>query len=129
MAAENRILSWEVLQKKGWQGPGIFPLCKNNIEDIDHLFVHCSFTQTVWDKISILLKLKKRWTGTSFNVCFDSWAKDKNVSNNLAVLLCWYIWLERNQVIFEEKAPSVWAVTCKTLRAHNSCSHSKKSAL
>jgi len=44
MAVENKILSWEFLQKKGWQGPDFCPLCKNDVEDIDHLFLQCSFT-------------------------------------------------------------------------------------
>ena len=88
MAAENRILSWDVLQKKGWQGPDFCPLCKNDVEDIDHLFVQCSFTQTVWDRLSIMLKLNFRWTVTSFNDCFDSWTKDKVVSNNMGALSC-----------------------------------------
>jgi hypothetical protein len=86
MVAENRILTWEVLQKKGWQGPGICPLCRNNNEDIDHLFVHCSFTHTVWAITSFFLNVKKWWTGNTFNDCIASWVMDKIVSNNLAML-------------------------------------------
>jgi hypothetical protein len=58
LAADNRILTWEVLNKKGWEGPGICILCKHNTEDINHLFVHCSFSKTVWSRIPIGYILK-----------------------------------------------------------------------
>jgi len=44
-------------KKRGWKGLGICPLCKNNTEDINHL--HCIFSETVWARISFLLKVKK----------------------------------------------------------------------
>jgi ribonuclease HI len=36
----------------------------------------------------------------------------------LAALTCWYIWLERNKAIFEERSPSVSAVVYKILGSH-----------
>jgi hypothetical protein len=51
MAAKNKILTLKVLQKKGWHGPSICPLCKIDVEEIDHMFVHFSFTHSVWDRI------------------------------------------------------------------------------
>jgi hypothetical protein len=41
MVVENKILTWQVLQGKGWQGPDQCPLCKADNEDVDHLLVHC----------------------------------------------------------------------------------------
>jgi hypothetical protein len=46
------LLTWDILQKKGWEGPGICILCKLGTEDNNHLFLHCIFTQTVWSRIS-----------------------------------------------------------------------------
>ena len=46
-AATNGILTWDILQKKGREGPGMCILCKLSTEDINHLFIHCIFTQQV----------------------------------------------------------------------------------
>jgi hypothetical protein len=43
LAMDNRILTWDILQKKGWVGPSICHLCKQNFEDNTHLFIQCSF--------------------------------------------------------------------------------------
>jgi hypothetical protein len=88
--------------------------------------VHCPFTQTVWDRLSFVRNQICRWLGTSLSGCFDSWTKDITVPNTLVVHICWYIWLERNLFIFEDKAPSVWAVICKTIRVQSSCSSTQK---
>ena len=41
LAVRNRILTWENLQKKGKQGPGICVLCKNDEETTEHIFTKC----------------------------------------------------------------------------------------
>jgi hypothetical protein len=55
MAAEKKILTWDALQKKGWEGPGVFYLCKHDYEDINHIFIHCTFLKTVWARLTLLL--------------------------------------------------------------------------
>jgi hypothetical protein len=37
------------LQKRGWPNNAICPLCSRSPESIDHLLVHCRFTQRLWD--------------------------------------------------------------------------------
>jgi ribonuclease HI len=76
-------------------------------------------------KFHILLKQKFHWKGLSLSDCFDSWLKDKSVPIKLVVHLCWYVWIERNQVIFEDKSPSIWAVIYKTIRAQSPCTSSQ----
>jgi hypothetical protein len=44
----------------------------------------------------------------------------------MSSLTCWFIWLERNKVIFYEKSPSVWAVVYKTLGSLNRLPQSQK---
>jgi hypothetical protein len=72
LAAENKILTWQVLQGKGWQGPGRCPLCKSEIENVDHLFVHCRFIQTVWESLAICLNKHFRWNGRTLCHCFEA---------------------------------------------------------
>jgi hypothetical protein len=80
------------------------------------MFVLFSFTHSVWDRMSNFLKQNFYWMCTSLSDCFDSWTKDKTIPNTLAIHLCWFVWLERNQVTFKDKSPSIWVVICKTLR-------------
>jgi hypothetical protein len=44
LAVANRILTWEVLQHRGFIGPGYCILCKTNCETTHHLLVDCAFT-------------------------------------------------------------------------------------
>jgi len=101
LASENKILTWQVLQGKGWQGPGQCSLCKSEIEDVDHLFVHCQFIQTVWESLAIRLNRKFPWNGRTLCHFFETWMSDKECSSILVAHLCYNIWKERNQVIFE----------------------------
>jgi hypothetical protein len=48
LLAENKILSWEILQRRGFSGPGICLLCKLNVETTQHLFLDCDFAVEVW---------------------------------------------------------------------------------
>jgi hypothetical protein len=34
----TKFLTWKNLQQRGWEGPGRCQLCKEDSEDIDHLF-------------------------------------------------------------------------------------------
>jgi hypothetical protein len=83
LVAENKILTWKNLQKRGWVGPGICFLCKGKRETGKHLFVNCPFTISVWNMVKIALKLSSGWTGLSVNECFENWTK-----KNLIFLRC-----------------------------------------
>jgi hypothetical protein len=63
LIAENIILTWDILQHRGFLGPSYCQLCKKSIETTYHLFVECSFTIAVWNKITLSLNLLGRWTG------------------------------------------------------------------
>jgi hypothetical protein len=45
---ENKLLTWDNLQKRQFNGPGWCTLCKEQPETMDHLFIHFSFTKGVW---------------------------------------------------------------------------------
>jgi hypothetical protein len=34
LVAENKVLTWQILQQKGWQGPGRCYLCKEANEEL-----------------------------------------------------------------------------------------------
>ena len=40
----ERILTWNMLQRKGFEGPGICSLCHDAEESITHMMINCSFS-------------------------------------------------------------------------------------
>jgi hypothetical protein len=52
--------------------------------------------------------------------------RDKSLSKKIPVLTCWFIWNERNKVLFDGKTPSAWAVVYKILGALNKNSTTHK---
>jgi hypothetical protein len=105
--AENKILTWKNLQKRGWVGPGICHLCKGKRESGKHLFVNCPFTISVWNRVKIALKFTNGWNGLTVNECFENWAKQNFDYPTLPTFICWFIWLDRNKTIFESGTPSI----------------------
>jgi hypothetical protein len=110
LAANNKILTWQNLQWRGWEGPSRCHLCKNDSENTDHLFIHCPFTKSVWNKINSIKNYKQEWGGSNLDDSLSKWTKNRSASTSLAPLICWFVWLERNAMIFEEKTPSAQSV-------------------
>jgi hypothetical protein len=52
LALENKILTWENLRKRGWEGPSFCSLCFRDEETVLHIFVSCTFSQKVWSTLS-----------------------------------------------------------------------------
>jgi ribonuclease HI len=110
LCANEKTLTWEMLRKKGWQGPGLCALCCRASEDIHHLLIHCNFAKEVWNRILQHFSLPFYWTGATISECFSSWYSEKVAPLSLAAFVCWQIWTERNKVIFEDASPSFHAV-------------------
>jgi hypothetical protein len=75
LLTENKLLVWDILQKKGWSGPNRCILCKENSETSHHLFVSCTFTQQVWKQVTETLTVTTQWQGNTASACFSSWCK------------------------------------------------------
>jgi len=97
---ENKLNTWDILQRKGWVGPNICQLCHNE-ETSTHLFIKCSFTRQVWDIITLEQNLKTIWDETSLTTCFDYWSSREHNLIHLPSLVCRSIWLDMNKKIFE----------------------------
>ena len=96
--------------------PGWCILCKKNNESIDHLFLHCDFSYSLWCKL--LKEFDIQWViprscselltlGQGFLL-----SKKGKILWNFAVnATFWAIWLERNNRIFEDSEAnfeSIW---------------------
>jgi len=117
LLSANKILVWENLQARGWAGPSRCALCKSDCESVHHLFVKCPFTCAVWKQVLLSLKISPRWTGASVSSCFNNWQTSPNSYPSLPAILCWNIWTDRNEAIFDEGCPSTHRVVYKTIAA------------
>ena len=48
LALSNKLLTWEMLKKRGFEGPSICSLCKMNEDTSSHLFALCQYAGRVW---------------------------------------------------------------------------------
>jgi hypothetical protein len=112
---ENMILTWENLQRRGWQGPGICALCKKDLDTSQHLMLHCTFSQQVWTGLLAALKINTGWKSGNLQMLFKDWCHKHPSWHMLPSIICWNIWLERNTALFEEGQPSIVGVIYRTL--------------
>lgn len=78
-------------------------LCQNHNGDIPHLFWYCSFAQKVWKSSGLwflLSDFKRGDVGDLFQWIFD------NGSSEEFVMICWSIWIARNDQMFQGKKQS-----------------------
>jgi ribonuclease HI len=72
--------------------------------------VHCIFTKEVWLLLTKSFSQPVEWRGPTFSACLSDWITQKSAPPSLAVHICWQIWKERNNAIFEDHPPSIQAV-------------------
>ncbi|CAN1238245.1 hypothetical protein LINGRAPRIM_LOCUS2066 [Linum grandiflorum] len=93
-------------------------LCRNSLELVDHILLHCQFSSLVWAKINSVLAIHgplpsdtrgliTAWKGMNCSSSFSSAMKV------ILHAMSWSIWLERNARIFKDKDKSVCKVCCK----------------
>jgi hypothetical protein len=119
LAGKGKILTWDALRRRGWEGPGICSLCRHAQEDVSHILIHCDFSSEVWNRTLDYFKLSLSWKGVTLTDCFNSWLSKKSSPNALAVYVSWHLWIERNNALFEERTPSPLAVLHRVLISFN----------
>lgn len=115
LAAENKISTWNNLQRKGWTGPNLCQLCFKDAESVFHLFNQCYYTRQVWNKIALDQHITTAWIGISLTECLDHWISIERSYKHFPLLVNWFIWLARNTKIFDNKSPNANLVAYKTL--------------
>jgi mannosylglycoprotein endo-beta-mannosidase len=119
-AAHNRILTADVLQRRGWENNYFCQLCFRNLETPWHLLTECSWTRKVWAALAARTKLPSlqpsSWAEVAtlpdwLQFCRINSSIDKRKgAQSLILLATWEIWRERNRRIFENKELSVEAL-------------------
>jgi hypothetical protein len=64
---QNKILTWDNLQKRGFIGPSICHLCNQHEENMEHLLNNCTINVVIWDHATQLLRRTHRDQGSIIN--------------------------------------------------------------
>jgi hypothetical protein len=126
---ENKLLFWDKLQARGWEGPNRCSLCNHDSESTLHVFILCPFTRAIWSYISSALNFSSLWTGNNVQACFQNWFLNNSAQSMLPIHLCWQVWLSRNATIFNDKKPSFLYVSSLILAEANKVDKLYRSSL
>jgi len=114
-----RIFTWQLchnalpvkdtLFRRGLQIDPLCPICLAEIEDIDHLFGHCSMANQVWD-----MAVAHQWLpahpftqpATGIRDALHTMAQSKFPWLSRVILLLWSLWKSRNAYVFRNEVPS-----------------------
>ncbi len=115
LAFRYKLLTADLLAKRGWIGPSICSLCRTGEENLDHLFFLCPFAKSVWTAslcdgvlfcnrfLSSPGDLTSRWKTARATLSGQS----KSTFYLLVAAGCWEIWNERNRRTFENRLSTV----------------------
>lgn len=118
---QDKLKTWENLCKRGWIGPSLCVLCKNEAETKQHLFVKCSFTIKIWDVISSNLNITQCWDVGDFNKCLLNWFRHCKQHFYIAICIPWAIWYSRNSAIFRNATPDILQCSLTALNMFALC--------
>ena len=111
-ASWGRVLTLDLLQKRGWVMTNRCFLCHKSEESIDHLLIHCEKTREVWMVflsffgVSWVFPLSVKETLLGWRGSFVG--KKRKVAWQLGPLcLFWVIWKARNSIAFEDCGLSI----------------------
>ena len=69
----NKLLTWEILQKINIHGPRWCSLCKYEGETTFHIFLECCYIIEVWSEVLRLLDLRCNWFGPNLEQVWKNW--------------------------------------------------------
>jgi len=125
LASKNKILTWDRIQKKGFEGPSRCYLCNNVDETRDHLLVGCPYTEKLWT-ITKRLFNRPGFNTREFNELIFQWHKEtfhckvvQRAWNLISPFILWMVWKERNRRVFQNstKDPEViWERIVENMR-------------
>jgi hypothetical protein len=123
MAALDRILTADALQRRGWANDYFCPFCVRNLETPMHLLVECPWTRQIWSAVASWSDthtlLPSSWNGLSsvsawLQFCHQQAPTDKRKgAKSLLMLTAWEVWRERNRRIFQHEMLSTTALVAR----------------
>lgn len=120
LLAKQAVLTHENLNKRKPNLRSSCYLCEEQVETVNHLFLHCKWTDQLWQMF--IQKRKIKWTkpGSIIEV-LQCWNRDGNAGKNekrwriVPACIWWTIWKERNQRCFEGKQNNIQKIKTNCL--------------
>lgn len=109
----NRNLSWEVLQRKGWSGPGRCVMCCQAPEANIPMFFQCPASAKIWYELSLSYGFPHQFF-SSVQDAFKWWSDQVPVWRSIFILTCWFLWKWRNARIFQDSIAPIDSVLVYT---------------
>eukprot|EP00253_Pinus_taeda_P003415 PITA_03415 len=119
LLSHNRVLTWDNLRKRKFEGPSICLNCKKEEETVVHLMQLCPFSRKIWEKVTFRCQKEGRELG-DLNNTLHKWPQQpyqSNILNSLWQILpgivMWNLWKERNRRIFKNQSmdeQQVWKI-------------------
>ena len=99
---ENKVPTWDILQKRFLEGLGFCALCRKAEETTLHLFVHCAYSQSIWSEVGKQMGFSGGWQGDTVLQDFHRWWSGLNSLRVVPCIIAWGIWITRNKIIFQD---------------------------
>eukprot|EP00253_Pinus_taeda_P028947 PITA_28947 len=113
MVGHKKILTWDKLRRRNFQGPSICHNYFQNEETLQHLLDTCSIANQLWEKVGFRCQKRCKGTGDIIDT-IRQWPKspyDCEILNYLWNIIpgtvLWNIWKERNRHIFKNKSSPI----------------------
>lgn len=110
LLCQNKILTWDNLQKRSFHGPSMCPNCKQAKETTKHLINSGPLANRLWEKVSFRCQKDGRVKEDIPNTV-RTWAINPYKSKLLNTLwklipgfLMWIVWKERSHRIFKDQS-------------------------
>ena len=116
----NSLPSRGTLLRRGLQLDPTCPACLSDLEDTDHIFLHCPMVRQIWD-----LATEHQWlprmpfpsSTTTVRDHLHDLASQKFPHLSRVVLLLWSIWKSRNALVFKHDTPKPMGTLLRAKRS------------
>ena len=98
----KNIFTWDMLQSRGFVGPGICILCHANFEIVEHLFGDYSFTTSFRHMLVEYFHLSFIWEPNDLKESHLRWKDSFPFLMETPLATVWEVWHARNMVIFQD---------------------------
>ena len=82
---KDKLLTCQKLIKRGWMGPGYCAMCMNESDCVNHIFIHCSFSKSVWKLACEGLKVYTPWWDSNIEENFRIWHQEEGTYKLLPI--------------------------------------------